>query len=134
MEMLLEVPRCERAEWEIKFIATAREMRLDLVNGTSGGDGCFNPTPELRARFSESRRGEKHWNFGKHHSFETREKMSVAKSGKNHWNFGKKESLDVRRRKSEARTPEIRAQHSAALKGKPWSAARRAAFLNTKKI
>lgn len=63
-------------------------------NETKGGEGAI-PNENLRKKMSESRKGEKHWNYGNHWSKETRQKISetrikrgVAKGEKNP-NYGK---------------------------------------------
>lgn len=69
----------------------------DLTNSTDGGDGLQSPTPETRAKISAAQTGEKHHNWGKHHSAETLAKMSAANTGK-------------------SPTPETRAKLSAAAR------------------
>jgi hypothetical protein len=69
---------------------------------------------------SESRKGEKHPLFGKHHSEETKQRMSISamRRGPTH---GHSEEEKQRRRE--------RWLGNTLTKGKPWSAARRLAWL-----
>lgn len=39
---------------EIKHIADKRSLGHNLTNGTDGGDGTINPTPEIRAKWSQA--------------------------------------------------------------------------------
>lgn len=66
------------------------EKGMHLANQTWGGEGTSGMNPydmvdenkreEWKRKVGEAQKGEKHWNYGKHHSEETKEKMS-----KNHW-------------------------------------------------
>lgn len=50
------------AEWsttEMEVLAEYRRLGADLVNGTDGGEGCLNPSPEVRAKMGDSKRGVK---------------------------------------------------------------------------
>ena len=79
---------------------------------------------------SESKKGEKHHMWGKHHSKEAKRKMSEAKKGDKNHNYGKKFSDKHRRKLSEAtrgennplwgkhRSKEVKAKISKANKGK----------------
>ena len=70
-------------------------------------------------KLSEEHKKKISWK-GRKHSTETKRKLSIINSGKNHYNFGKKA------------TPEIRKKLSEARKNKPWTAARRLAYENSK--
>lgn len=50
MIVLSEVSCEESADEEIRFIAAARMLGMNLVNSSDGGDGCTNPSPETRAK------------------------------------------------------------------------------------
>lgn len=104
MEILVQVPKSEWAEWEVKFIRTARQMGLNLVNGSDGGPGGRNPTPGVRKKHGSGMRGRKH-------TPETRAKQSASALGK-------------------PKSPEARASMSAAWRGKaPSLACQEAAVL-----
>lgn len=82
------------AEWkaaEAAYIQFYREQGCDLTNTTQGGDG---------AEMSTALRGERHPNFGKPRSLETRLKTGLAQKGK-------------------VISAEHRRKISAALKGNP---------------
>lgn len=84
-----EAPDCER-----RYISVLRAEGVRLVNGTDGGEGSLNPSPEMRARKAEATRkqmaspearsilrmaslGNKHA-LGRKHTLEAREKMKAA--------------------------------------------------------
>lgn len=52
--VLCEVPKGAWKEEERRYIRSARAIGMNLVNGTDGGEGCFNPTPETRAKMRDS--------------------------------------------------------------------------------
>lgn len=64
----------------------------------------------IRKRYSKARSaammGEKHPNFGKHHSEETRKKMSNAALGEKNHNFGKSTPDDIRQKISQSMSGE----------------------------
>lgn len=62
--------------------------------------------------------------LGKHHSEETRKRMSAAQLGRVSGMKGKHHSVETRRKIS---TAKLGKPHSTVLKGRPWSAKRRAA-------
>jgi len=82
---------------------------------------------------SESKKGEKHHMWGKHHSEEAKRKMSEAHKGEKNHNYGKKFSNEHRRKMSEARrgenhpnwgkhlSEEVRIKISEANKGRHLS-------------
>lgn len=93
---------------------------MKLVNGTDGGDGCHNPTPETRAKMGSGMRGERH-------SKEARAKMSASRIGK----LSTPASREANRKSNsgennpmfgQTHTPEACAKISAIHKGKPKSA------------
>ena len=83
--------------WKIRQLRTLSPSGYNL---TEGGEGLFNPPPEIRQKMSKNRKGkntgDNHPNFGKKLPDETCQKISLAKKGKNtgdnHPNFGKKPS------------------------------------------
>lgn len=93
-------------------------------NMTKGGDGTIGFSPseetrkkigsihkgktiskETREKMSKARRGEKHWNYGNHHSEETKKKIgeSLNMKGENNPMFGKKHSERARKKIGDAR-------------------------------
>ncbi len=62
---------------EVAWIARKRAAGCRLTNLTDGGEGLWNPSPEVRRRLSESHRGKKH-------TLSTREKMAAAHRGRKH--------------------------------------------------
>lgn len=106
----------DEATWEAAerwWIAHFREHGADLTNGTAGGDGMHDPSPEVRAKLSESRRGKprppgvmaKIWAARKQkpakpHSQETKAKMAESHKAlpSEHWDYlrGRKLSQEHR--------------------------------------
>lgn len=80
-----------------------------LHNRTDGGEGSSGwvPSQEARRKMSESRRGEKHPNWGKTMSKESRKRMSEAKRGENHPNWGKTRPPEVCQKISEGQKGRI---------------------------
>lgn len=88
-------------EAEMRFIRLARGCKMNLVNGTDGGEGVQNPspetrakksaalTPEIRKKMSKDNSGPKNFFFGERHTLEARAKMSACNSGENNPMFGK---------------------------------------------
>jgi hypothetical protein len=114
----LETVKSEDAnDAEISMIAFVRSCGAELVNGTDGGDGMCNPTPEVRMKMSESRRKQpfnpkaieamRNAIRGTKLSTATKEKMSKAA---------------VER----LRNPELRLRISQKLKGHPVAVETRA--------
>lgn len=66
----------ENEDWWIKFFDS--ENRLKGYNLQSGGLSNFIVSDETRKKLSDINRGENHWNYGKHHSLETRKKISES--------------------------------------------------------
>jgi hypothetical protein len=77
---------------EIYYISYYKSLGLNLVNGTSGGDGLFNPSVEVRKKIGDAHRGKKispeHINVLKKLGMnriwtkEQREKASLSNKGK----------------------------------------------------
>lgn len=80
--------------WQNRERDLIAEYRLsaDLVNHTDGGEGSpgYIPSPELRAKWSQMRKGVKYAPgrrsamLGKRHSFESREKIRESSTGRHH--------------------------------------------------
>lgn len=138
--ILAEVPRASWQEEEIRYIRSARVLGLNLTNGTGGGEGGLNPSPETIRHMRESHLGHVHTpehnkkisdsltayirlhgspNTGRKASEETKAKKSAASSGENNPMFGKRgaESPNF----GKPRSPEARAATSKALTGKVQS-------------
>lgn len=77
-------------------------------------------TPEQRARIAAAKVGNKH-RLGRKHTAETIEKIAAAQRGRPRGYIGH----------AAPHTLEARQKMSRALKGKPWSEARRAVFIAT---
>lgn len=139
LEILDEVDNAFWPQWEVAWIAYYREQGFDLVNGTAGGEGSNNPTPETRAKLCAAKQGKKHSFFGKRHSSEARAKMSAAKTGLRHPNFGKRPSEDTISKIKASNTGKQRSKEhcanlSAALKGRKLSYETRAKMTASQKI
>lgn len=123
MDLLDEVPDSQWQFWEREYIRVFRAIGINLVNGTDGGDGHSNPSPEsrescrrkqlgkpkspeTRARMRAARKGRKL-------TLEHRANIRAAQSGKNNHNFGKKLPHP-----GVPRSPECRAKISASLRAK----------------
>lgn len=79
--------RKELCEAEIFLIQFYKDIGIDLVNGTPGGEGgCA----KLFGDLNPMRRPEVREKFKKPLSEEHKKKLSIAKSGKNHPNYGKR--------------------------------------------
>ena len=103
------------------WIGYYRYASANLTNGTEGGEGSRNPTPETRAKMSAAQRGRPSPNLGKKASDETRAKLSAALRG-NHRTLGKKLSIEHRSKLSVANrgrklSAEWRAKISSAKRG-----------------
>lgn len=55
--LIAEVPEGEKLFWETFYIKRARDLGFSLVNGSDGGEGWTNPTPEVRAKISKRFKG-----------------------------------------------------------------------------
>lgn len=76
MVVLMEGLSVEEAKTnEVELIAYHRTNGTNLVNSTAGGDGVFDPTPEVRAKISARFKG-------RTLSAETRQKIGAAFRGK----------------------------------------------------
>lgn len=101
---------CEKISRANKGLIRSPEFKAKIVAALTGRV-C---SAETRAKIAESNRG-------KVISVECREKISSSLSGRRH------SAEMIKKLTAIARSPERRAQHSAAMKGRPWSDARRAA-------
>ena len=126
---------------EMERIDQLRRLGVGLCNMTDGGEGTsgFFPSEETRKRMSAARSGERHPQFGKPKSEETKRKLRLASTGKtlsaesrakiSAAILGRKESVETRMKKSIALSgrvgvkpsEETRLKMSAASKGKPKS-------------
>lgn len=103
------VPKSSWQEAERYWIATLRRS-CALTNGTSGGDGVCEPSPEVLARIS--RKGRPAWNKGKVMSAEWKRLHPNARAQKGKEGYWTGSKL----------TDEHKAKLSAAKKGKPsWN-------------
>ena len=129
-------------------VSEAEEMERNLIqlyntmdqeygyNLTSGGESGKRYSEEARRNISLSLRGEKHPNYGKHHSEETKRKISEAQIGKeiseetrkklSEANRGRTYSEEYKQRMSEickgrVVSDETRERISEALKGREFS-------------
>lgn len=115
-------------DYEIALIkAIGRGRKGPLVNMTEGGEGSSGLIPSDYARKIASQTHK-----GKVISDDTRSKMRAAKLGTPSYTRGRLWSAEQRAHLSEIQigkvmSPESSKRKSAALKGKPWSDARRAA-------
>lgn len=79
-----DVFRDEVCSKEINYIKLFKSCGAKLVNGTGGGDGNVNITPETRLKISASGIGRVPWNKGKPYpmSEETKRKIALSNIGK----------------------------------------------------
>ena len=98
-----------------------------LVNLTSGGEGLYNPSAEIRKALSENRKGRIPWNKGLKGAYqcsdETREKLKCKRPGVSEKLKGRKQSDAVienivRKNTGKRRSEETKAKISAATLGK----------------
>jgi len=76
-----------------KHISPAHKLKLAAGHKAFWDSG--ENTKETRRKISDAQRGDKHWNFNKHHSEITRNKMRIAHTGvKNHF-YGKHHSEEA---------------------------------------
>jgi len=101
-------------DYESKYIKEFNTLSPNGYNLTAGGNGgrrCEETckkisdglmghfiSDETRKKISESLSGNKHPNWGKHHSTNTLKKMSIAQSGENHPMYGKTHTAASRER------------------------------------
>lgn len=144
------IDRVPVGEWQLMeryWIAMYRDAGYSLVNSTIGGEGVSGReiSAEERARFSERIRGNRYGaaNRGKTFTEERKRNISVglqgnkcgignkSRTGQKAWNSGKTGvySDATLAKMSRPKTDAARAKMSAAKKGKPWTAARRAALV-----
>ena len=83
--IVVPLEECSEEIWQEReryWIAFLRKNGADLVNGTEGGEGNINPSPEVRAKMSQAKKGKPPPNKGKQHSAETRARLSISHMGK----------------------------------------------------
>ena len=125
-----EEDACEK---ELFWIAEYRKRGKAEYNIADGGQGGLigTWTEERRKKLSESCKGHKAWNKGKHFSEESCIKMSEAHKGKPSCNKGKHFSDEAKKKMSEAhkgkkRSEEDKRKISESLKGhKAWTKGRK---------
>lgn len=99
-------------EHEKLLIECFREANMPLVNSTSGGDGGWEATPELRARLSASAKG-------RQHTAETKARMSASRTGRKRDPEAIAKMVATRRaRGSWAISPERARRTAEALRGR----------------
>lgn len=110
---------------EIELIAFYKSDNPEFGYNISHGGSISAMSEETKKKISESKKGEKHPMYGKHHSYETRRKISDAHKGEKHHLFGKHLSEETRRKMSEnsswngrKHTEEELRKMSESLKGK----------------
>lgn len=104
IDVLEECETLEQLNEREKFwIATFKCKTPNGYNQTDGGKSSWIPTPEVRAKISAKKIGNKN-GLGHRKTAEERAKISVAKSGKNHPLFGKHHSDETRIKMSLARS------------------------------
>lgn len=143
LEILEEVPESQWAFWEREYIRVFRLIGFNLTNGTDGGEGSHNPTPEVKAKQSNSLLGRAKPPFTEAHKEairlsrlgtkatpETRKKMSEAHAGEKNSFFGRVHSEETLKKLSLAhtgkkfiRSPEYRL--GLSIRKKAWWAARK---------
>lgn len=157
-EVLCDCPTREEAGRVEACLIAAFDTYRNGYNSTTGGDKGWTLSEERRKQQSVRLRGRKltpehraaisAGNKGRRCSTETKAKISCANRGRKlgpSWNKGTPCSAATRRKIGDAnrgrkRNDEMRARMSAALigntrnKGRPWSAARRAAWLRSKGV
>lgn len=114
---------CDFTNWDEKekyWISHYKDSGVDLLNGTSGGDNCFNMNQEVKDKISKANSGENHPNWGKKFSDETKQNISRARKGfKVAPEVAKKIGNALRGRKLPPRNPEHSRKCSEALTNNP---------------
>ena len=124
----------EANDVEMRFIAEAAELDIDLVNMTAGGDGCKDPSPETRKAIGDGRRGIKHTEAAKALMRQRRWPNYAPKNpgpGRGGANKGRPMSEEQKQKLRVINTgkvipPEIREKISKAGLGRVFSAERNA--------
>ena len=84
---------------EIELIAKYGRKDLGtgiLRNMTDGGEGMLNPSPHIRKKLSDAKKGKKPNNYGKKYTTGPSEAKSKSKQGKNHPQYGKERTAEER--------------------------------------
>lgn len=104
-----DVPADKIDDRERAHISKLRAGKVKLCNLTDGGEGNNNPSPELRKRWSESKKGQKRTTEQRARISESRKGIKFSKEHRQHLSEAR------RRRKI---TPETRLKMSESSKGK----------------
>lgn len=91
----------EACSKEIELIefhnSTNPSKGYNISTGGDAGTLGIKMSPESRKKMSESHKGERGYNYGKHLSVETRAKLRAANLGKHHTDAARKKMSDARR-------------------------------------
>lgn len=108
---------------KVKFLEIPA-YKVGLVHAISGQKHWNygkSPSQETRKKMSQSHQGIRHYLYGKHLSEETKLKLSIGRLGQKHWNYGKSLSQDTRKKMSNS------------LKGKKMSEETKEKISNSRK-
>ena len=81
IELEWVMPGGDWIEAEKRWIAHYKSIGARLTNVTDGGEGCYNPTPEHRAKLSQAQKGNQRAK-GYKHTPEALQKIADANRGK----------------------------------------------------
>ena len=133
IELVQEIPSGDWEKAESYWIGYYRSVGCKLTNGTSGGDGGYSPTLEVRAKCGTANIGNT-YRKGKTHTAETRAKLSAATKRQlsdparmkvmREYRLGTHDSPETIARKSKAQLirnqdPIEWAKHGLSMKGRP---------------
>lgn len=115
-------------EREAFYVSEFLKADATLTNIAAGGENCKNVWDERsRALLSEMRSGDKHWNYGKTHSEETRRRIAATKQANPETSIarpwlGKKRDPELIKKLVDAsHTPSAIAKSIATRKENGWS-------------
>lgn len=152
LEILEEIPMVGWQGIEKEYVRVFRMVNMNLTNSTGGGDGGFSPSPETRAKISntkknpseEARSNMRAGQLGRKASPEARLNMRAAQMG-NKNSLGNSPSLETRAKLSAARmgnknslghspSLETRAKMSAAHVGNKYNLGKSPSLATREKI